>query len=1317
MRRFVYVLLFIFAPGNALLSLSPDCGGKINILRERSGSIQYSLPGVLHPTSPTFNKITEKSTNKLLDVTCTWIIYAHKNQTVWIDVISVGNGACLGITFGNEDKLTYEKEEHVLFSGRGRTVIEWNLRRTVKTSGALHLRWNTSEDSHILALSPYTLSDTDLVSPSLSGSNSVTYTPDIPSPSNVAPKTYTNGGESVYQGGGVSDLADKSRPLFLQENTNNRQETAGSWISDLIHAGTHSYPNTHSGTDTNSAPKTHMNTLAALSHEPSLAQFSTEFQSPLLSLGTTPSQATDVIAKTSTVLDTSDVTHNELHTGSSQLTDIHTFAKIHSSTLRGKRGDPQTSVFLTASFLPIRPRNRGTNQEPLNETSKQTDFLSDSPNKDHHKVTTVTVPNRDKFTISKSIEKSQFHQNTFGITHDNRPIGSEMDRTDRSPRSTHPNLNIINQTHPTIYRDSVMVSSTPAAVSEQTDVNQTNPLMFSDNDTTEYSGYSKSLDFTSGITELPINVTILFTTENEPTTSGETERMLSTNQFAHTSHITKAQHTQESSSVASTIHISHSIQTQHSPINQQTSSASASITTEISDLTSHINNEISAFTSFSTNTPSKSSSTPEGGKEPSPYENDCLKITCTSYLPTTVRQDEERQESPITTPSSIPSSSSTNPQINPNVTSNTMVEGTTNVRFDNHTDSKELDMSPSEFHTYSPTNSPLMQSSTHAEPPIHTLTPQYSPPPSENTQSNVGFSTVINDQASSDQAVDVSNSSTTSSSVTTSSSLKTTLGFSPFNDIHRGSTENTDSITNHTAGAVGTLSPSSDDIKSTFISHSSPVSMSDHAIQTTSTVSITTPHWDTSQTSITNPQPKMTPHSTSTENPSVHLRSHTLVPQPSTVRPSKHTTTNSYLTQTKSHTGFTHTITPTLGSTQAISQTQSWIHSTTSSSDRKWPHRRHFFIVEDQPAIIKEKTFQVLLQVILEGNFAPSMRLLEMEPFLQSVSGYQSQHVTWHSGPVLQTVVRFETVEALSWLGRVKSLLQEAGLNPLPKKGIFVGGFRVQNITVGVLHSDVCEWLFECPSGFQCVSSKGNATCRSVCHSDYCKHQGICVHRPGQQPICQCPVGEDYWFMGQRCDLRMTRPRLVGVCFGVLITVAAVMALLAYLAVRRFKTMLLQAKVEQTRSSYRRFNHFDELSARFWGKSWPGSEDSLDNPAFTRSDELLHLRALDRTCCYHDDTLSVVSTYHGSGTQLNTIYPHSSQYGLDLSNCSLADCVVDSGKASDLSVSSWPIEPIQWTPFPLLQQLNRNTNTVKASRPRSYCEGMELVDLEKSWTA
>lgn len=44
---------------------------------------------------------------------------------------------------------------------------------------------------------------------------------------------------------------------------------------------------------------------------------------------------------------------------------------------------------------------------------------------------------------------------------------------------------------------------------------------------------------------------------------------------------------------------------------------------------------------------------------------------------------------------------------------------------------------------------------------------------------------------------------------------------------------------------------------------------------------------------------------------------------------------------------------------------------------------------------------------------------------------------------------------------------------------------------------------------------------------------------------------------------------------------------------------------------------------------------------------------------------------------------------------SVGDGVLDSGKASDLSVCSWPVEPIQWTPFPLLQQLaSHRTPTV-----------------------
>lgn len=47
----------------------------------------------------------------------------------------------------------------------------------------------------------------------------------------------------------------------------------------------------------------------------------------------------------------------------------------------------------------------------------------------------------------------------------------------------------------------------------------------------------------------------------------------------------------------------------------------------------------------------------------------------------------------------------------------------------------------------------------------------------------------------------------------------------------------------------------------------------------------------------------------------------------------------------------------------------------------------------------------------------------------------------------------------------------------------------------------------------------------------------------------------------------------------------------------------------------------------------------------------------------------------------------SSQYAWRGSEMSVGDGVLDSGKASDLSVCSWPVEPIQWTPFPLLQQL------------------------------
>ncbi|KAK0141564.1 Interphotoreceptor matrix proteoglycan 2 [Merluccius polli] len=379
--------------------------------------------------------------------------------------------------------------------------------------------------------------------------------------------------------------------------------------------------------------------------------------------------------------------------------------------------------------------------------------------------------------------------------------------------------------------------------------------------------------------------------------------------------------------------------------------------------------------------------------------------------------------------------------------------------------------------------------------------------------------------------------------------------------------------------------------------------------------------------------------------------------------------------------------------------------------------------------IVALESIELLLQIIVEefNSNVTTDPEEDMEawiaPYLLRAPGFSKLLDVWSRDLVVQSVVEFETRGAVVWLGKggADSLLECTGLAQAVGEGRRFRGSKVTNITVGGLQgADMCDWLLRCPAGFHCVSPPGgvNHSCSSVCNRDYCHHHGICTHHPGQLPVCRCLAGDHFWFIGQRCDVRMTRARLVGACLAVLLVMLTLVAILALVAFRRYRAMLIQAKVNQTRSSYRRFNHFDELSGRFWLRSTAGSADSLDNPGFTRSDELLHLRALDRTCCYHDDTLSLASTCPSNGTRIHTVFPHSSQYGWRGSEASMADCVLDSGKASDLSVCSWPVEPIHWTPFPLLQQLaSHRPSTVRASRTRSYCEGMELVDMGKSWTA
>ncbi|XP_033908993.3 mucin-2 [Acipenser ruthenus] len=400
----------------------------------------------------------------------------------------------------------------------------------------------------------------------------------------------------------------------------------------------------------------------------------------------------------------------------------------------------------------------------------------------------------------------------------------------------------------------------------------------------------------------------------------------------------------------------------------------------------------------------------------------------------------------------------------------------------------------------------------------------------------------------------------------------------------------------------------------------------------------------------------------------------------------------------------------------------------------RYEKTERIYIVGDQPPIIKEKQIKVPSLLVLEMDFSkdhanPKSKTFEnlaadflgkVDPFYKKIPGYQHIQISGISGSVLMEYdAVFSTESVLGWLGDLEGLLNKTGLPEAVSQGFYVRGARVLRVSVRKRLADLCSSVFRCQPGFHCVPARhSNASCTSLCHRDYCENGGICTHQRGQQPVCQCPVGVDYWFMGLRCDHKMSQQKLIGIAFGVLLAVAVMMATIAFLVMRRFKTLLMQAKVDQTRSSYRRFSRFDDISEQCWSQPWlDSSANSLDNPAFTHSDELIHLRRLDSSfsSCL-EESLTTSNSSKRNMPHIRNVFRHSSQYNWDLGDRSINDHMADSGKASDLSVSSWPMEPIQWTPFPILQQLGIES-PFKTRRPRSFCKGMELVNLERTWTA
>ncbi|KAM6379288.1 uncharacterized protein J5M81_010698 [Pluvialis apricaria] len=390
------------------------------------------------------------------------------------------------------------------------------------------------------------------------------------------------------------------------------------------------------------------------------------------------------------------------------------------------------------------------------------------------------------------------------------------------------------------------------------------------------------------------------------------------------------------------------------------------------------------------------------------------------------------------------------------------------------------------------------------------------------------------------------------------------------------------------------------------------------------------------------------------------------------------------------------------------------------------------FIVEDQPPLLRASLLRIPCELVLDMGFIPALQdpasrerrgLLHsfnrtVSPLFMSVPGFLRLEVTGirEGSVVLEYDALFaaERVPAPGLGTLLNAALGSGGARP----ALAVGSAPVLRNVALERPLDPCAALFACRAGFACVTgADGNATCTSLCHRDYCKNHGICTHPRGRGPLCQCPVGSDFWFMGLRCDYRVTQQSLLGVAAGVLLSIVLLGAVVAAVAIRRFKALLLEARADQTRSSYRRFCRLDDVSAQYWSRSWLPSASSLDNPAFSNSEELLHLQILDNGCCScQEDSGITDSAKQGPVPPARPVCRPSFHYDWDTSSSSMNDPMVDSGKASDISVSSWPMEPIQWTPFPLLHQLSRQ-RPPKARRPHSYCEGMELVNLERSWTA
>uniref|UniRef100_A0A8C4QLB0 Uncharacterized protein n=1 Tax=Eptatretus burgeri TaxID=7764 RepID=A0A8C4QLB0_EPTBU len=215
-----------------------------------------------------------------------------------------------------------------------------------------------------------------------------------------------------------------------------------------------------------------------------------------------------------------------------------------------------------------------------------------------------------------------------------------------------------------------------------------------------------------------------------------------------------------------------------------------------------------------------------------------------------------------------------------------------------------------------------------------------------------------------------------------------------------------------------------------------------------------------------------------------------------------------------------------------------------------------------------QKSFQKVLSRVgspEHDSLALACREL-IEPFFWNVSGFQEVIVKGiRSGSVIvDCEAVFSAGPVRNLLHDMPKLLWESGLPRAVSTGLTIAGSRVTDLILTGTRPILCGTVFTCEPGFKCLKQLGKPVCRSLCHLGLCQHEGVCSHPSGDLPSCRCPVGEDFWFVGSRCNERRTKQSvsLTGIVLGAIFAVIA-------MATVTVTTLLLRARQRRHRHSSR----------------------------------------------------------------------------------------------------------------------------------------------------